>query len=438
MSNELSLFPEERDVSQEHQAIVPLATRLRPKSLTEFAGHGHVVGDQGLLTQTFKKGELRSSFLLWGPPGSGKTTLAHLIARVCSQKVHHLSAVTAGLKELRDVVGTAEHQGGAHLLFIDEIHRFNKSQQDALLPVLERGTLQLLGATTENPYFELRKALLSRCRVIRLEKLSHTNIVTILRRALSHPKGFKDMSVQIDEACLTLLAQCANGDARSALNLLELAITRGEYSPSGGITITEEHLPEILNDQNLAYHKQSDKRYDLISAFIKSIRASEPDAALYWLASMLAAGEDPKFILRRLLIAASEDIGLADPSAIAVVNSCANAFDWVGLPEGRYHLSQATLYLATAPKSDSTKALFLAESHLKRHGPQEVPLHLRDGSYRGAEEHKIGVGYENPHRKASKTSAMYLPQKINEGSFYAPGNHGYERAIRKRLGYKSE
>ena len=377
METELSLF-DETPPEEEQERDVPLAARLRPKDVDEYVGHADIVHGQGVLAKVFTAEKLNSSFLFWGPPGSGKTTLAHLVAKASKQKVHTLSAVTAGIKDLRAVVDKTSLSPGPHILFIDEIHRFNKSQQDALLPVIESGRLRLLGATTENPYFELRKALLSRCRVVRLEKLRNTDIEQILRRALEHPLGFAKTEVTVEESCFSLIANCASGDARAALNLLELAIGRGQYTRSGGILVNEDVLQHVLSDQNLAYHKQSDRRYDLISAFIKSIRASQPDAALYWLACMLAAGEDPKYILRRLLISASEDVGLADPSAIAVVTSCAQAFEWVGLPEGKYHLSQATLYLSTAAKSDTTKSLFEAEGHLRRHGPGEVPAHLRD------------------------------------------------------------
>ncbi|MFA5505264.1 MAG: replication-associated recombination protein A [Vulcanimicrobiota bacterium] len=425
---ELSLFD---SAEQPPAESAPLAARLRPSTLQEFVGHQQVF--QEILAPVFERGDLKTSFLFWGPPGSGKTTLAHLVAEASGQRVHVLSAVTAGLKELREVFARAEAEPGRHLLFIDEIHRFNKSQQDALLPVVESGRLRLLGATTENPYFELRKALLSRCRVVRLEKLSNEEIAEILTRALKHPDGFGKLQITIEQGCLPALAACADGDARTALNLLELALSRAGYSPSGSLILNEKTLEGVLTDQNLAYHKSSDRRYDLVSAFIKSIRASQPDAALYWLACMLQAGECPRYIFRRLLIAACEDVGLADPSAIAVVSSCAQAFEWVGLPEGKYHLSQATLYLATANKSDSLKALFKAEAHLQRHGPGEVPLHLRDGSYQGASEHGIGTGYENPHRTKKPLKSRYLPEGIHEGSFYIPGNQGYETVIDKRM-----
>ena len=431
VQTELSLFDQPEPDPETSTSSIPLAARLRPGSLEDFVGHHKVLQD--VLEPVFERGDLKTSFLFWGPPGSGKTTLAHLVAEASRQRVHVLSAVTAGLKELREVFARADDEPGRHLLFIDEIHRFNKSQQDALLPVIESGRLRLLGATTENPYFELRKALLSRCRVVRLEKLSNNDIKAILARALEHPKGFGTLDVEMEEGCLDVLAACADGDARTALNLLELALTRAGYSASGALTLTQKGLDGVLTDQNLAYHKSSDRRYDLVSAFIKSIRASKPDGALYWLACMLQAGECPRYIFRRLLIAASEDIGLADPSAIAVVNSCAQAFEWVGLPEGKYHLSQATLYLATTNKSNSLKALFKAEAHLQRHGPGEVPLHLRDGSYQGAADHGIGVGYKNPHKQNGAVKSRYLPDGIHEGSFYVPGNQGYEAVIEKRL-----
>jgi putative ATPase len=435
---ELLLFTESEAVIENSTAnratsVMPLAARLRPQSLDEFCGHQALFAANGLLAGAEKSAALGQSLILWGPPGSGKTTLAHLLARLSGAAVHHLSAVTAGLADLREVVSRCR-PGTQNVLFLDEIHRFNKTQQDALLPIVESGQLRLLGATTENPHFELRKALLSRCRVVRLEKLTPLDLAKVLGRALSHPEGFGGLSLTVEPEVLEVIAGTADGDARTALNLLELAVARGGYRSDGSIAVQLTHLESALNDQNLAYNRDSDRKYDLTSAFIKSIRGSDPDAALYWLACMLGAGEDPRYIMRRLLIAASEDVGLADPSALAVVTACAQSLEWVGLPEGKYALSQATLYLATAAKSDSTAALFRAEAHLRRNGAGDVPNHLRDGTYQGAAAFGIGQGYVSPHSVSEHfTEQQYLPDKVKRGSFYRPGKLGYEKVIRQRL-----
>ena len=431
--DELSLFePEAEPRPGVRFSNAPLAARLRPQTLGEFFGHRELFSAHGLLASR-GSGLASQSLILWGPPGSGKTTLAHILASESGSTVHVLSAVTAGLADLREVVAKCT-PGTSHVLFIDEIHRFNKTQQDALLPIVESGCLRLLGATTENPYFELRKALLSRCRVIRLEKLLPENLRDVLLRALEHPEGYATLNPEVSEEVLEAISHSADGDARSALNLLELAISRGGYRTDGRLFVELDHLQAAVNDQNLAYNKGGDRKYDLTSAFIKSIRGSHPDAALYWLACMLAAGEDPRYIMRRLLIAASEDIGLADPSAVTVVSACAQSLEWIGMPEGKYPLTQATVYLATAAKSDSTKSLFAAEAHLRRHGAAEVPAHLRDGSYSGAKEFGIGQGYQNPQRSETKFLAQqYLPDDLGVGSFYQPGKLGYEKVIRQRL-----
>lgn len=412
---------------------VPLAARLRPESFDEVIGHEALLAEHGSLAGVLEGRIPEQSLILWGPPGSGKTTLAQLLSRRAGGPVHHLSAVTAGLAELRQVVAQGA-PGQSQLLFLDEIHRFNTTQQDALLPLLESGQLRLIGATTENPYFELRKALLSRCRVIKLDPLTDRDLVQILRRALQHPRGYGRLAVDLDDEVLSMIASRCDGDARAALTLLEIVVTRGSYGSQGRLQVTLEHLQAVLNDQHLAYHRHSDRKYDLTSAFIKSIRGSDPDAALYWLACMLAAGEDPRYLMRRLLISASEDIGLADPSAIAVVTSCAQALEWVGMPEGKYALSQATLYLATAAKSASTQALFRAEDHLRRHGPAAVPNPLRDGTFQGAAQHGIGVGYHHPlHQPEAAASQRYRPAGVDRGAFYQPGEAGYEKVIRQRL-----
>lgn len=427
-----SLLQDER--SRAHRLNLPLATRLRPQTLKEF------YGNEGLFSTGAVFAEAKSdrpiaiqSLILWGPPGSGKTTLAHLLIEQANIKAHYLSAITTTLIELRAFIAKLK-ESDTSLLFIDEIHRFNKTQQDALLPVIESGRLLLIGATTENPYFELRKALISRCRVVRLEKLLPEHIKAVILRALSHPHGYQNARVEVTDETLDLIALYAGGDARSALNLLELAISRSNYSPEGRLKIDLSHLQPILQDQHLAYHKDSDRKRDLISAFIKSIRGSDPDAATYWLASMLRAGEDPGYIMRRLIIAASEDVGLADPSALTVVMSCASALEMVGMPEGKYALSQATLYLATANKSNSTSAIFRAEEYIQKNGAQEVPLHLRNGSYQQALQHGIGQGYLNPHSEQNiPPSYSYLPKELRANDFFKPSHFGYEKVIRQRI-----
>ncbi len=404
---------------------------MRPLARGHYIGQEHLL-EKGLdLFELFGRPERRGSWIFWGPPGCGKTTLAELLASETRAPLHRVPAVNSGVADIRKAISDRSAEAGTPLLFIDEIHRLGKVQQDTLLPFLEDGRAVLIGATTENPYKELTGALLSRCRVVRLEPLSQEDIRRLLRRALSEPNGLGEWDLEVEDEVLARIALNCRGDARTALNLLELAVARGTYAKNGGIHVTVETLDGLLNDQAWALQTSSDRRYDLVSALIKSIRGSDPDAALIWLAELLRGGEDPNYLFRRLLISASEDVGLADPSALTVVVGCSQAFDRVGLPEGLYHLSQATLYLATAAKSDSTAALHKAQRYVKSVPPLEVPLHLRDGTFRGSREHGFGVGYLNPHTTPNAQS--YLPKSSEGIELYKPRSSGYEKVIQQRL-----
>ncbi len=437
------LFSHARRAQRKQQA--PLAARMRPRTLDEFIGQDEIVGPGRLLRRAIE-GDRLASMIFWGPPGCGKTTLAQIIAHTTQSHFVTLSAVLAGVSELRQVIHQAQEQhdlyGRRTILLVDEIHRWNKAQQDALLPHVEDGTIILIGATTENPYFEVIAPLVSRSRVFRFKPLSDAQVETLLRRALAdQERGLGRIPVEIDPDALAHLVRVAGGDARNALNALELAATTTPADPSGRVHITLQVAQESIQRRAVRYDKGGDEHYDTISAFIKSVRGSDPDAALYWLAKMLYAGEDPRFILRRLYILAAEDIGLADPQAIVVVDACARAFEWVGLPEGQYHLSLATLYLATAPKSNSTGALFKALAHIREHGPGPVPLYLADksGRFEGqlGEHYKATLGehegYKYPHDHPGHWVAQrYLPEGV-EGGWYQPGDLGYEAEAAERL-----
>ncbi len=415
----------------------PLADRMRPRTLAEFVGQAHLLGPGKPLRRAIESDRLFSSLILWGPPGTGKTSLAAVIAAHTRAHFEAVSAVLAGLADLRRVVEEARERrrisGQRTVLLVDEIHRWNKAQQDALLPHVEDGTIILVGATTENPYFEVIRPLLSRARVFRLVPLTAEEILTILRRALADPdRGYGGRPVEVTEEALAYLAATAGGDARSALNGLELAVETTPPGPDGVIRIDAGVIREAVPGRTIPYDKAADEHYDTISAFIKSVRGSDPDAALYWLAKMLLAGEDPDFIMRRLLILAAEDVGLADPQAVVVVAACADALHRVGLPEAEYHLALATLYLATAPKSNSVGAYFGAKAEIEARGPGEVPDHLKD-SHRDRAALGHGRGYLYPHDfPGHHVAQRYLPAGV-EGGWFRPSDQGYEAEISARL-----
>jgi putative ATPase len=419
----------------------PLAARMRPRTLDEYVGQDHILGPGRLLRRAIAADQL-SSVILYGPPGTGKTTLARVIANTTRARFTSLNAVLGGVKDIREAVADAQEQqraGRRTILFVDEVHRFNKAQQDALLPWVENGTVTLIGATTENPYFEVNKALVSRSRVFQLKPLTDDDLRTVAAHALADPqRGFGRRTVRLEEDALEHLVAVANGDARSLLNALELAVETTLPDDDGVIFITRRVAEESIQQRAVLYDKEGDAHFDTISAFIKSVRGSDPDAALYWLAKMVYAGEDPRFILRRLLILASEDVGLADPGALAVVTAAAQAYDYVGLPEGRYHLAQATLYLATAPKSNSTMGFFDALDAVGKEREGEVPNHLRDGN-RDAEGFGHGAGYAYPHAYRDHWVAQqYLPDALQAKVFYEPSDQGHEARVRHEVARRRE
>ena len=422
---------------------MPLAARMRPRTLDELVGQEQIVGPGRLLRRAIETDRLFSSIILWGPPGTGKTSLAMIIAERTQAHFEALSAVLSGVADLRRVVTEARERRIMHgqrtILLVDEIHRFNKAQQDALLPHVENGTLTLIGATTENPYFEVNSALLSRSRVFQLRPLGEAELHLLLRRALEdRERGYGDRRIEVTDEAMAHLARIAGGDARVAYNALELAVESTPPDADGTIRIDLEVAQESIQRRAVLYDRDGDAHYDTISAFIKSVRGSDPDAALYWLAKMIYAGEDPKFIMRRLLILAAEDIGLADPQAVAVTAACARALEWVGLPEGQYHLAEATLYLATAPKSNSCGAYWRALATVEEEGKVEVPRHLQDAT-RDAEGLGHGDGYRYPHAyRGHWLPQQYLPDALQGKVFYEPGELGYEARIRDEVARRRE
>jgi len=423
--------------SQADNTEEPLAARMRPRTLDEFIGQEHILGPGRLLRRAIQA-DLLASIILYGPPGTGKTTLARVIANTTASRFLSLNAVLAGVKDVREAIDQAKESLQLYsrrtILFVDEVHRWNKAQQDALLPWVESGTVILIGATTQNPFFEVNRALVSRSRIFQLKPLSAENMREIARRALSDPlRGYGRFTVDIADAALDHLVQVADGDARGLLGALQLAVetTPDHFPPKAdeSIHITREIAEESIQKRAVLYDKEGDYHYDTISAFIKSIRGSDPDAALYWMAKMLYSGEDPHFIFRRMLIAASEDVGMADPTALSIVEGAARAFDRVGMPEGSFFLSQAALYLSTAPKSNTTLAFFDAMEAVESEQQAEVPNHLRDAS-RDAEGFGHGKGYLYPHAFRDHWAAQaYLPQTLQGRMFYQPSHQGYEAGI---------
>ncbi|MGC8826032.1 MAG: AAA family ATPase, partial [Anaerolineae bacterium] len=408
---------------QEHMAKeAPLAARMRPRTLDEFVGQEHIVGPGRLLRRAIQADQL-SSVIFYGPPGTGKTTLAMVIANTTKSHFITINAVLAGVNDIRAAIEVAQERRRLYnqrtILFVDEVHRFNKAQQDALLPWVENGTIILIGATTENPWFSVNAPLVSRSRIFQLKPLTEEDLYTIARRALSDPeRGYGKLKVEMHEDALAHLVNVSNGDARSLLNALELAVETTPPNEDGVIVVDMAVAEESIQRRAVLYDKEGDYHFDTISAFIKSLRGSDPDAALYWLAKMVYAGEDPRFIFRRMLIFASEDVGLADPHAVTVVNACAEAFDRVGLPEGRFHLAEAALYLATAPKSNSVFAFFDALATVEQEREAEVPVHLRDAS-RDQEGLGHGAGYLYPHAYRDHWVAQqYLPDSLQGKVFY--------------------
>lgn len=431
----MDLFDRHRQEITEAEA--PLAARMRPRTLDEFVGQGAIIGPGRLLRRAIQADQL-SSLIFYGPPGTGKTTLARIIANTTQAHFIAINAVLAGVKEIREAIATAQERRGMYhqrtILFVDEVHRFNKAQQDALLPWVENGTVILIGATTENPYFEVNKALVSRSRLFQLKPLDDQDLRQVVQQALQDTdRGYGRRNVQLDTEALDHLVNVANGDARALLNALELAVETTPPDATGKIPITLAVAEESIQRRAVLYDKEGDAHFDTISAFIKSVRGSDPDAALYWLARMVYAGEDPRFIFRRLLILAGEDVGLADPMAIAVVTACAEAFDRVGLPEGRYPLAQATLYLANAPKSNSVMGFFDALAAVEQEREAEMPSHLRDAN-RDKQGFGHGAGYLYPHAYRDHWVAQqYLPSRLQGQVFYQPSDRGAEAPIRNQV-----
>lgn len=431
----MDLFEYGHQMETEKKA--PLAARMRPRTLDEFVGQSHILGPGKLLRRAIEADQL-SSLIFYGPPGPGKTTLARVIAGSTKAHFEQLNAVTAGVSDIRRLTKEAKERLGMYgqrtVLFIDEIHRFNKSQQDALLPYVEDGTIILIGATTQNPAFEVNAALLSRSRVFQLVPLTEEQLILLLKRALEdEERGLGQYRVKADEEALAHIARTAGGDARSALNAIELAVLTTSPDERGIRHITLDTAEESIQRKMVRYDKSGDNHYDMLSAFIKSMRGSDPDAALYYLAKMLEAGEDPRLIARRIFVHAAEDVGMADPRALLIASAAAHAVETVGMPEARIPLAEAAIYIATAPKSNAViRGISEATRAVREESRGEVPPHLRDAHFSGAREQGRGIGYLYPHDfPRGYVEQQYLPDEHVGKTFYHPSDRGYEGKLKE-------